>query len=394
MNLGKQIETLKKMNWVMVTAAALLAVIGILFVYSACSVYEDQPTVRYRRQAIWMLIGVVCFMAFVLIDYRRLCKESWWIYSVTIVLLILVLFVGKKVYGGRRWLVFFGGLGFQPSEFAKLAIIIALAQLMCRRSADMGRLKYIVIVLALTTLPMVLIILEPDMGTAMVFLPVVFVMMFAAGVRSKPLLILFMAGLLFMALVLGALFLPEKLGYDDETQGQVLRSIGLKPYQKERIATFLSPGRDPLGAGWNKIQSEIAVGSGGLTGKGFRKGTSNILGFLPRTVAPTDFIFSVIAEETGFIGAAVILSLFGVIFTTGLRTAAGSTDKTGRLLCAGVTAMLFTHVFINIAMTVGLMPITGLPLPFMSSGGSFIISTMIGLGIIQSVHARRRLMRY
>jgi rod shape determining protein RodA len=152
---------------------------------------------------------------------------------------------------------------------------------------------------------------------------------------------------------------------------------------------FFEPNRDPLGAGWNKIQSEIAVGSGGLKGKGYLKGTQNMLGFLPKTVAPTDFIFSVVAEETGFMGSAVVISLFAVILACVMATALLTEDRLGRLLCAGVAAMLFSHVFVNISMTVGLMPVTGLPLPLVSYGGSFVVVTMTALGIVQSVYIRR-----
>jgi rod shape determining protein RodA len=163
----------------------------------------------------------------------------------------------------------------------------------------------------------------------------------------------------------------------------------LDDYQKERILVFFNPGRDPLGAGWNKIQSEIAVGSGGLTGKGYLKGTQNVLGYLPRTVAPTDFIYSVIAEEMGFLGSSLILALYAAILVAGVRVAWRAPDTFGRLLTMGVVTMLFSHVFVNVAMTIGLMPITGLPLPLISYGGSFMLSTMLALGMVQSVNIRR-----
>ena len=184
------------------------------------------------------------------------------------------------------------------------------------------------------------------------------------------------------------------LGATPQAQERITAMTGLSDYQRNRIMVFFRADEDPLGAGWNKLQSEIAVGSGGLWGKGFRKGTQNILGFLPRTVAPNDFIYSVIAEETGFMGSMGILALFGMLFWGGLRAAMAARDKLGRLLCVGVVSLLFCHVFINIAMTVGLMPITGLPLPLLSYGGSFMIVVMSALGLMQSVHIRSRRVIY
>jgi rod shape determining protein RodA len=182
--------------------------------------------------------------------------------------------------------------------------------------------------------------------------------------------------------------LPARTGMTEERQEQMLRYMGISPYQKRRIEVFLGLDKDPFGAGWNKRQSEISVGSGGLRGKGFQRGTQNILGYLPRSVAPTDFVFAVIAEETGFMGSAVVLTLFGAVALVGCLAALAARDKLGRLLCAGIVSVLFCHVFINVAMTVGLMPVTGLPLPLLSYGGTFMLVTMSALGIVQSVYSR------
>jgi rod shape determining protein RodA len=221
------------------------------------------------------------------------------------------------------------------------------------------------------------------------FVPMVLAMLYAGGTPLKYLLLLLAAGALAAALVLGALFLPARLGWSPEAQARLTRWTGLSEYQRNRLLVFIEPGRDPLGAGWNKTQSEIAVGSGGLTGKGYLQGTQNMLGFLPRTVVPTDFIFSVITEETGFLGSVTVLGLFFIVIACGLYAGLVAPDKTGRLLCVGVTTMIFSHVMINVAMTIGLMPITGLPLPLISYGGTFMLSTMMGLGLVQSVFIRR-----
>ena len=215
--------------------------------------------------------------------------------------------------------------------------------------------------------PFLLIAVEPDLGTAMVLVPVAWVMLLIAGTPPR----------LRLALAAAAILVAPA--------GWFL----LDGYQQERVRVFLNPGLDPLGAGWNKIQSAIAVGSGGLHGKGWLEGTQNVLGYLPRPVAPTDFIYSVIAEETGFVGSVVLLGLYAVVLGGAIRAATGAPDKYGQLLAAGLATMLFFHVFVNMAMTIGLLPITGKPLPLVSYGGSFMTATMLSLGLVQSVYARR-----
>jgi rod shape determining protein RodA len=220
---------------------------------------------------------------------------------------------------------------------------------------------------AIVLVPFALIVKEPDLGTAAMLIPLAGLMMLVAGVPFR-----FLA---FLGLV-GVLALP------------VAWSL-LKDYQRNRLLVFLDPDRDPLGVSWTRIQSEIAVGSGGWAGKGFLNGAQNVLGFLPRKIAPTDFIFSVIAEESGFLGCALVLALYGAVLVCVMRAALSARDKLGRLIAVGVGSLLFFHVFVNIAMTIGLMPITGLPLPLISYGGSFMVSTMMGLGLVQSVYVRR-----
>jgi rod shape determining protein RodA len=355
------------MDWMLLAALSALMFVGVCFVFSASYRGEDAPAAAFfRKQVAWAFLGLACLLGFALFDYRKLRDAAPALYVLGIALLILVLTAGKKVYGAYRWLNVFG-FQVQPSEFAKLATVLLVARVLSRPALNAEGWQAIAWPLAIVLAPFVLILKEPDLGTAMVLLPTAFAMMFAAGASAKKLGLLLLAGVLL-----------SPLGW-----------FGLGDYQKERILVFLDPGRDPLGAGWNKIQSEIAVGSGGLWGKGYLKGTQNVLGFLPRTVAPTDFIFSVIAEETGFVGSAVLLSLYSAAFLLGFRAAARAPDKFGRLLAVGITTMLACHVLVNIAMTVGLVPITGLPLPLISYGGSFMVSTMIGWGLIQSVFARR-----
>jgi len=384
------LKLVKRMNWPMTLAVIVLLVIGIFFVFSSCYVSDEQPVRSlYKKQIAWMAVGIAAYVAFAVGDYRLLRRYSWLIYGACVFLLVAVLFIGTEIYGATRWLMFLG-VGVQPSELAKLATIIVLARKLSRPGIDLGEVRSLAVILGIVALPVLLVLKQPDLGTAMVFLPTALVMIFAAGLPMRVLGVLVMAGVLGVGIVLGALFLPERVGMSEVAQDRVLRMTGLSRYHKDRISVFFKADEDPLGVGWNKMQSEIAVGSGGAWGKGFLKGTQNVLGFLPRSVAPTDFIYSVIAEEKGFFGSVVIIFLFGVVIVAGTLVSLVARDRMGRLLCMGIVALLFTHVFINIAMTVGLMPITGLPLPLLSYGGSFMVVVMSALGIIQSVYIRSR----
>jgi len=389
MRLGRRLSLLKRMSVWMTLAIAGLIVVGVLFIYSACNLREDQTALLYRKQVFWAAFGLCGYFALTLMDYRRLRDVGWWIYAMGIVLLIAVLFVGTRIYGAKRWLMFLG-TGIQPSEVAKLGFILAGTCLIVPSVEKFERPPSMWWSFVLAGVPMALIVQQPDLGSALVFVPILLVMLFVGGAPVRPLAALIVSGILVTLMVMALVAVPAKLGVVPEKQDKFFRTIGLSAYQRDRIEVFLQPGKDPLGAGWNRRQSEIAVGSGGLAGKGYLRGTQNVLGYLPRTVAPTDFIFSVIAEETGFIGSAVMLGLYGVLMLCGLYAALEAPDRMGRVLCVGVVTMLFTHVFVNVAMTVGLMPIVGLPLPLISYGGSFMIATLLGLGLIQSVYVRRQ----
>lgn len=358
---------LKRMDWLMVFPILALLGVGILFIYSA-GFHGNNAVVRpfYKRQIMWVLLGFAVYVGAMSFDYRILKRYAWLMYAFSIVLLGLVFFIGVRIHGSLRWLNILG-MNVQPSELAKIFTIVALASYLGRPDLDVRNPRNTLIALAIAGLPFALIALEPDLGTAMVLIPVIFVMLFMAGVPLRILLIL---------VCIGVMLAP--IGW-----------FGLDEYQRNRILVFWDPGQDPLGAGWNKIQSEIAIGSGGVTGKGFLEGTQNILGFLPRTVAPTDFIYSVIAEETGFVGSTSVLLLYSLLVGRGCSVALVARDRFGQLLVIGISTMLFTHIFINVAMTIGLMPITGLPLPLISYGGSFLLGTMLALGLLQSVYVRR-----
>jgi rod shape determining protein RodA len=313
----------------------------------------------------------------------------WFYYSCALALLVMVLAVGRMMYGSKRWLNFFG-MSLQPSEAAKLALLMTIAWYLSRPGLDMKRWSTIGVVLALTVVPVALILKQPDLGTAIVCLPIAFSMLFIGGVSLRKFGLLVLAGLLAGGFLLGSVLVPRWMGMDEESQKRVFtRVTHLKEYQWRRLVVFVDPASDRKGAGYNSWQSSIAVGSGGLTGKGYMQGTQSSLGYLPRTVASTDFIFAVIGEELGFAGGVGVLGLFAVIIACGMQAAAQARDRLGRLICTGVTAMMFAHVFVNIAMTIGAMPVTGIPLPLVSYGGSFMLCMMASLGLMQSVYCRR-----
>jgi rod shape determining protein RodA len=381
MGTGKDIRLLSRMDWWLNAAVALLGVISVLFIYSASYRGPGQPMPSfYTMQMLWFGVGLVLYLTAATVDYRLVCQWSTVWYLVAVGLLLLVLVVGVKVYGARRWLGV-GRLGIQPAEIAKLAVIVMLGYYLFHRTPEARRQWSTVWgTLTLLSVPFLLIAVEPDLGSALALVPISFAMMFVAGVRVKHLALVALLGL-----IAGASILPLMWKLKEQRS-----SSTRKHYQKERLLVFLHPDRDPLGAGWNLNQSLIAVGSGGWTGKGYLKGTQNSLGYLPRTVTPNDFLFSVIAEEKGFVGSVCLLGLYAILLFRGLRIAAFARDRLGMLLATGIVAMLFFHIFINMGMTIGLMPVTGVPLPLLSYGGSFVLASMTALGLLQNIWIHRR----
>jgi rod shape determining protein RodA len=369
MPIKRYVAAFKRMNRLLVLAMVLLAAGSLAFIYSASYSGPGQPMpTLYKWQAIWFGVGLVVFLVTALVDYRVWCQWAAVWYALAIGLLLLVLVIGSRVHGSKSWLGI-AGLGIQPAEFAKLAVIVALSYFLFHQSAETRkRWATIAGAVALAALPAVLILAQPDLGSTLVLIPICFGLMFVAGVRVKHLAIVALAGVALLPVAW----------------------LKLKPYQKARLTNFLHPERDPINTGWNLNQSLIAVGSGGWSGKGYLQGTQNQLGYMPRPVTPSDFLFSVIAEEKGFVASLWVVGLYAVILFSGLRIAAEARDRLGMLLATGVVAMLFCHVFINLGMTIGLMPITGLPLPLLSYGGSFVLASMTALGLLQNVWIHRR----
>jgi len=365
----RTINPLKRMDWLLFTAMVALAIGSVCFIFSASYRGPGQPMPEFhRQQMVWFAAGLALYIAVMAVDYRLICQWATVWYVLAILALVVVLMIGVKVYGARRWLGW-GRLGIQPAEVAKLAVIVALAYYLFHRTLEQRRgWSTVAGAIALIGMPLLLILVEPDLGSAMTLIPIVFGMLFVAGARAKHLV---------LAAVLGLCLTPVAWWH-------------MKKYQRERLTVFLNPNRDPLGAGWNLNQSLIAVGSGGVTGKGFLQGTVNSLGYLPRTVAPNDFLFSVIAEEKGFVGTACVVGLYAVLLGRGLRIAANARDRLGMLLATGIVVMLLFHVFVNIGMTIGLMPVTGVPLPLLSYGGSFVLVSMTALGLLQNIWIHRR----
>ena len=373
----------KRINWALVLAAAALLVLGVLFIRSACAVRVGRAHELWRQMLWpWIPLGAAAHVVVASVDHRKWAAWSWLFYLFALVLLALVLVpgIGTAHMGARRWL-----LGrFQPSEGAKFVLVPTLAFVL-GGALDLGPRARLWLSLGLAAVPAALILLEPDLGTTLPFAAAALAMVFVAGCARRTLLALVLAGSLGAALFLGSILLPESLPPDRREKVEAVTGRFLHRHWRERVLVFVHPERDLRGAGWNAWQSKIAVGSGGERGKGYMKGTQNALGYLPVSVSSSDFIFSVVAEETGFAGSALVLALHALLLLSVAWTGLRARDDTGRLICTGVGAILFTHVFVNVGMTIGVMPITGIPLPLMSYGGTFTISTLALLGLVQSV---------
>lgn len=362
-----------KLHWPLIFLMAALSAAGILCIYSATHL-SNRPELcdSSHQQMMWVIIGFGLFFILSFTDYRILINLGFWILAGVVILLIVTLIVAKPIEGAKRWLRI-AGVGIQSAELAKLAFILSLTQLLIIMSNYVKTLRIIFAALALLVIPFVLILKQPDLGSAAVLLPITFFMLFAAGVRKRFLIIPIAGIVILYAICFTYVYKMEK------------ELPFLKTYQSNRIRTFFDPKRDPRGAGWTISQSLIAVGSGGFKGKGFMKGDQNIYGFLPKNISYTDFIFSVIAEEFGFLGGVLLILGEGLVILCILQIAVNASSLSGVLLSTGIATMLFTHFFVNIGMTIKVVPITGIPLPFISYGGTFMLVCMASMGILQSI---------
>ncbi len=353
---------LSGLDWLVLLSSLALSLVGLATVHSASS---ELPVDYTPRQASWVALGLVVMIVLFLVDYHLLTDLSLPFYLVGCGLLGLVLVVGSARGGAQSWLGL-GPVGFQPSEVAKLATALFLARYLAEVNRPILSLKEIFFAGAIAVVPMTLVALEPDLGTAAMFVPMLAGMLLVGGIRLK----VWAAGVIAFVVLASGLWL-----------------FAMQPYQRERVRTFLEPGSDPLGAGYQVRQSKIAVGSGQLTGRGYMQGTQSQLRFLP--ARHTDFIFAVLAEEWGFVGVLGVLGLYAVFIVNGARIALRARDREGILLVVGLLSVISFHVLYNTAMVVGLVPITGIPLPFLSYGGSFTFLSFAVTGLILGVDVRR-----
>jgi rod shape determining protein RodA len=378
-----------------------LMLLGIAFVYSATMVNESAASARlynqlWFRQIVWYALGVGACVVLCLIDYHTVIRWSFVVYWASIATLVAVLipFIGTTHgWGARRW-IDLGPFQFQPSEFAKLAFILAAAHFLSRPVDELRLPVNFWKAIGMMLLPFLLIMKEPDLGSALVLLPTGLAMMFVAGTPRRYLTRLIgCVGLVAVLFLVDVLFAPPQW------------QIKLEKYQRERLlvyfgADFAAPNATPkeraearelqLRRSYQSRQALISVGSGGLRGKGWHQGPQTALAFLPSGAAHNDFIFSVIAEEEGFVGSLLVLTLYSVVLFTGIRIAGQARDRLGKLVAVGVVTLLFSHVFINIGMNIRIVPVTGIPLPLLSYGGSSVLVSLIAMGLLQNVHIYRK----
>jgi rod shape determining protein RodA len=364
-NVPPLVRQILRVDFLQLIPMLFLLGLGLFYIYSTGHQVGGNPDI-WKKQLFFVVLGLSIWLFLAYIDYKIWAQWALIIYGVGVLSLVLVLLFGVERYGAKRWFSLLGLFSVQPSEFAKIATLILSAWVLSLRNFDMHNFKHFSGLVLITAIPFLLIYKEPDLGSSIIFLPILAAMVFVGKVRWKWILI---------TIVTVMIMIPGIYPF-------------LRGYQKERILVFLDPSRDPTNKGWNSRQSQLAVGSGGPYGKGIGNSTQSTLGFLPKTVANSDFIFSVIAEETGFVGSAMVLLSYLLIILSAFRTAVVARDDFGKYIAIGIGVLIFIHSFVNIGMTIRMMPVTGLPLPLVSLGGSFIISTMISLGLLQSIYIR------
>jgi rod shape determining protein RodA len=391
--------SLKKLDLIILIPVLILVVAGLLSIYSAT--HNAEIFIKFQKQVFWAIIGLLLLLLALFAPPRMYHYLAYLSYAVAILLLLLVLIFGKTIAGNAGWFGI-GGYGIQPSEFAKVATILALGRFLSDSTTSMNSFRDLSKAIGIVGLPWLLIFLQPDFGTGLVYWAIFLAMIFWAGAEMVLLLTLLSPVLVAVLSILGfwyflaAAFIVSILFYVMKRNlGVALMfltlnlSIGfgvqyayshLPNYQKNRIAVFIDPTEAPLSAGWNVIQSKVAIGSGGMTGRGYLQGSQTQLRFVPEQW--TDFIFCVPAEEFGFLGGIGILFLFAVFLFRGLRIARIMEFRFSSLIAIGITTLVLFHVFINVGMTLGIIPVIGIPLPFMSYGGSFFLTSMLAIGIL------------
>jgi rod shape determining protein RodA len=356
-------KSIRDIDWPLLLITLAIAAVGILQIYSAT--HDTKWKDAWWKQIVWLGAGLVLFWIISNIDYHTLLEHVYVMYGLGIVGLVAIFFIGTRVFGSRRWIPLPGGFQFQVSEFVKIVLVLLVARYLTDLRREDLDWRNLLKIAGFVGVPMLLVMKQPDLGTSLTYVPILLSGVFLAGLRWKYIAI--------MALVL-ALVLP--IGYHL-----------LHDYQRARLTSFLDPAQDPRGSGYQVIQSMIAVGHGGMWGRGVTRGTQTQLQFLP--VPHTDFIFSAFGEEHGFVGVVVVLGLYFLLLMQIVQNAQTAPDRAGMYICMGVCALLLFHVLVNVGMVVGRMPVTGIPLPLMSSGGSNTISVLLMLGLVNNVRLRR-----
>jgi len=431
-------DFLGNFDFILIGVVGLIVLIGCLMIYSGG--FDSINKINsglFKKQVLWILVGFLAMFLVSFLNYQLLGTYSLYIYGSLLIILLFTTVFGQPIRNTRAW-INFGVFSIQPSEFMKLGLVIFMARVLELRERDLRNFRELLIPSILTFIPIVIILRQPDFGTAFIFIPILFVMLYLAGADvlhllsiisiavialvvpmvltyrewigargsnlvldffNDPTLLFIVSGILLIVSFFSYLgyFLLIKNIFRRIYISSLVLSLGLffsvviqnlfKEYQKKRILVFLNPKLDPYGSGYNIIQSKIAIGSGGFLGKGFLEGTQAQLGFLPEKTS--DFIFSVLAEEWGFLGGMVMIVLFLILLFRCIQISLEAKDKFGALVASGITAIFFFHIVVNIGMVIGIMPVTGLPLCFVSYGGSNLIVSMIGIGILNNIQMKK-----
>lgn len=357
---------LKNFDYTLMMATLAIIAFGCLAIYSASN-GGHKGAGYVEKQVFFTIVGLIGAAIIASIDTSFYHRYAGKIYGIVMLMLIAVLVTGGSAKGAQRW-IGVGPIQLQPSEFAKIGLIIALAVFLVKRHDEIKTMKVFASSLGYLAIPMLLIFKQPDLGTSLVLIAIWISMTFVAGTDIKNILAFAGVGAI---LALTAWNVPGLL----------------KDYQKNRVISFINPASDPLGSGYHVTQSRIAIGSGQFTGKGFLKGTQRQLNFIPEQ--HTDFIFTVVGEETGFVGGATLIALYFVLLWRALNIMSATEDATGRAICAGIVGMFLFHIFVNTGMTLGIMPVTGVPLPLCSAGGSSLMANLMAIGLLQGISMRR-----
>ncbi len=376
---------LKNMDWVLLVLLGLVLVVNMIVLKSASgNIFPDNPYYYVKRQLLWTIVGLIAMFCVAFFDYRHFLKLYPLLYFVIVVLLVGVLFAPAQSNAHRWFDLKF--MDFQPSELAKLVMIICFACFVVKRQDRINRPVVILQIIVCALIPFVLILIEPDLGTSIIFVAFLYAMAWVSGISRKLLIVGIIIIALLVGLIFGVMYVATD-GYTRMPEKEDMPSwLPLEPYQAIRLVIFINPYMDPLDSGYHMIQSEVAIGSGGLWGKGYGQGSQVQGNFLP--AHHTDFIFAVVGEELGFVGTSAILLLYLAMLLRALRVARKAVDRLGQMLVVGVVAMFVFQIFVNAGMSIGLMPITGLPFPFLSYGGSAMLVNLMCMGLVFNVAMR------